>query len=320
MFFFRRKPTNRRLGREYVLDVKLRSSQVRAVRMRRATMVVSVLLGAAFGAFIIWRAGHWALDELLYDNPAFATRQLDMETDGVISNDQLKTWAGVKRGDNLLALDLARVKRNLESVPFIQTVSVERVLPHTLRIRVGEREPIAQIEVQRTRSGSGFETLVFNIDPDGAIMPPLDPKWRAPGAPQPNDQSPLIVGAKVVDARPGQVLQMPQVKSSLDLILAFDRSSIAGFVDLRRIDASSPGVLTATVSDGSEVTFGCGDFEQQLRRWFEIQQQGRIISKALWTLDLAVSNNIPAKWLEASLVPTPAPKTPKPLRQKKKHV
>lgn len=320
MLFLRRKPINRRLGREYVLDVKLRSSQVRAVRMRRATMVLTALLGAAFGVFVIWLAGHWALNELLYDNPAFATRQIDMDTDGIIAADQLKSWAGIKRGDNLLALDLTRVKHNLESVPFIQTVSVERVLPHTLRIRVAEREPIAQIEIQRTRSGGGFETLVFNIDPDGAIMPPLDPKWRAPGAAPQNDQSPLIVGSKVVDARPGQLLQTPQVKAALDLILAFDRSSMAGFVDLKRIDASSPGVLTAIVSDGSEVTFGYGDFEQQLRRWYEIQQQGRIISKAIWTLDLAVSNNIPAKWLEASLVPAPTPKTPKPLRPKKKHV
>src|SRR3954468_21915598 len=239
--FFRRKPANRRLGREYVLDVKLRSSQVRAVRMRRATIAVSVLLGVAFGAFILWRAGHWTLDELLYENPAFATRQIEMETDGVISIEQLKTWAGAKRGDNLLALDLARVKRNLESVPFIQTVSVERVLPHILRIRVTEREPIAQIEIQRTRSGGGLETLVFNIDSDGAIMPPLDPKWRAPGVPQPSEQSALIVGAKVVDARPGQILQMPQVKAALDLVLTFERSTMAALVDIRRIDASSPG-------------------------------------------------------------------------------
>ena len=76
MFFFRRKPMNRRLGREYVLDVKLRSSQVRAVRVRRATMAVSVLLGVALGAFVLWRAGHWGLDEMLYENPAFATRQI----------------------------------------------------------------------------------------------------------------------------------------------------------------------------------------------------------------------------------------------------
>ena len=56
------------------------------------------------------------------------------------SADQLRRWAGVKPGENLFALDLARVKRDLEMVPLIDSVSVERVLPRTLRIRVTERE------------------------------------------------------------------------------------------------------------------------------------------------------------------------------------
>ena len=74
-----------------------------------------------------------------------------MQTDGVISVDQLRRWAGVKPEENLLALDLARVKRDLEMVPLVQSVSVERILPRTLRIRITEREPIAQVNVPRPR-------------------------------------------------------------------------------------------------------------------------------------------------------------------------
>jgi hypothetical protein len=44
------------------------------------------------------------------------------------------------------------------------------------------------------------------------------------------------------------------------------------------------------------------------------------MSKAIGTLDLAVTNNIPARWLEASAVPPAAPKSAKLLRLKKKHV
>src|SRR2546423_4517479 len=175
--FFHRKAQNRRLAREYVLDVKLRSSQVRAARLRRAGIGGGVLLAVGLGVFVVWRLGHWALDQFLYENPAFATRRIDLETDGIIFADQIRIWAGVKSGDNLLALDLARLKRNLEAVPFIQSVSVERVLPHTLRIRVSEREPVAQINVLRTRSGGGTEQLLFNLDARAALIPPLDPKW-----------------------------------------------------------------------------------------------------------------------------------------------
>ena len=53
--------------------------------------------------------------------------KFDVQTDGVIAPDQLRRWARVKPGENLFALDLARVKRDLELVPLIESVSVERV-------------------------------------------------------------------------------------------------------------------------------------------------------------------------------------------------
>jgi hypothetical protein len=319
--FFHRKPKNRRLGREYVLDVKLRSSQVRAARTRFLTIAGSVLLGMALGVFLLWQIGNWALDQFLYQNPAFATRQIDLETDGVIVTDQFKIWAGVKRGDNLLALDLSKVKRNLESVPFVQSVSVERVLPHTLRIRVSEREPIAQITVSRSRSGGGTEQLVFNVDAQGALMPPLEAKLLRAGAPpQPVDQLPMIVGPMVLDVRPGQRVQNLQVQAALELVLSFDRSPMAALVELKKIDASSSEVLIATTGQGSEITFGLIGLEQQLRRWHEIHETGLTVNRAVRSLDLAVSNNIPALWVEASILPPVTPRIPKILRLKKKHV
>src|SRR5439155_91918 len=203
----------------------------------------------------------------------------------------------------------------------IQRVSIERVLPHTLRIRVCEREPIAQISVLRSRSGGGTEPLVFNIDVEAALIPPLDPQWRNPAVAQPTETLPLITGAKVLDVRPGQCVHLPQVTAALDLVLAFERSTMATLLDIKKIDAASPGVLTATTSEGSEVTFGISDFEQQLRRWYAVQQSGQKYGKAISTLDLAITNHIPAKWLEASLVPPTAPKAPRtPRIRKKQHV
>ena len=59
---------------------------------------------------------------------------------------------GVKVGQNLLALDLARVKRDLEMVSAIRSATVERMAPHTLKLRVSEREPLAQFSVLRLKS------------------------------------------------------------------------------------------------------------------------------------------------------------------------
>jgi hypothetical protein len=106
----------------------------------------------------------------------------------------------------------------------------------------------------------------------------------------------------------------------LRLILAFEQSPMAGLVDLRRVDVSSPEALVVTTGQGSEVTFGFADLDQQLRRWHDIFDLGQTMSKAIGTLDLAVTNNIPARWLEASAVPPSTPKSIKPLRLRKNHV
>jgi cell division septal protein FtsQ len=318
--FFRRKPKNRRLEREHVLDVKLRSGQVRAARTRLATMGLGAGFATLFGLYLIWRLGGWALDHFVYENKAFAVREIIVQTDGVIAEDQLRRWAGIQPDQNLLALDLARVKRDLELIPFIQMVSVERILPHTLRLRVSERESIAQISVPRLRPVAGVESTVFHLDPEGWVMPPLDPRQRVSSANSSDDQLPVVFYPHSEQVQAGRRLAAPQVQAALELIAAFEHSPMVGLADLHRIDASAPDVLVVTTGQGSEVTFGLADLEQQLRRWHKVFDEAQKKGKAIGTLDLAVSNNIPARWLEASAVPLASPKLPKPIRVKKKHV
>ena len=318
--WFKRKPKNRRLGRDQVLDVKLRSSQVRAARTRMGAIVLGAAFAAIFGLYLAYRTSNWVLNRLVYENKAFAIQELDVQTDGVISLDELRRWTGVKPGANLLALDLARVKRDLELVPLVQAVSIERILPRTLRIRITEREPIAQINVPRLRQGGGVDLAVYQLDADGYVMVPLEPRQRAIPLNPPGDALPTVCGVNSSELQPGRPIGTPQVQAALRLILAFEQSPMAGLVDLRRVDVSSPEALVVTTGQGSEVTFGLTDLDQQLRRWHDIFDLGQTMSKAIGTLDLAVTNNIPARWLEASAVPPSTPKSIKPLRLRKNHV
>src|SRR6188508_75675 len=143
MWPFKRK--NRAFERRHVLDVKVARRQAVRHRVRVATLAASLSLGTLFAIYLLWRVGDWSMNRFIYENKAFAIQEIDLRTDGVISLEQLRRWSSVKAGQNLFALDLARVKRDLELVPAIESVAVERVLPQTLKIRVVEREPLAQI-------------------------------------------------------------------------------------------------------------------------------------------------------------------------------
>jgi len=204
----------------------------------------------------------------------------------------------------------------------IQSASIERILPHTLRIRVSEREPIAQINVPRPDANGGIELAAYHIDADGCIMLPLDPRERAAGGAgaQGSEQLPVVGGVNPNDVQPGRTNNSPQVQAALQLVLLFDRSPMAGLVDLKRIDVSAPEVLTVTTGQGSEITFGLVDIDRQLRRWREIFDWGQKLNRGIATLDLAVTNNIPTVWQDTNSAPVTPLKAAKPLHPKRKHV
>lgn len=317
--FFNRKSKNRRFERKHVLQVKLRSSQRRQLRLRRVVMALTVPGFMIFGAYVAWKGGDALLARLVYENPAFAIYQIDAQTDGVLSLEQIRRWAGVKLDENLLALDLARVRRDLEAIPNIKSAAIERTLPHTLQIRVSEREPIAQFVFPQPRSSNLWDRGVYLLAADGMVMLPLEPHQKA----VPNAASeglPSLVGVPRNSLRPGRQVESPQILAALALVETFSRSSMSGLVDLKQIDLSVPNVLNVATAQHSEVLFGFNDLEGQLWRWRAVHEYGQRSGKYVAWMDLSVANNVPARWLDPTL-PAPPPARPvKALRTQKKHV
>ena len=311
---------NRRRHREgeNVLRVKLRTDQLQAARTRFAMQVLTVLFGTAVVLFLGWRGVDWAVREFVTENPAFATKVVDLQTDGVLTVESLRSMAGVRVGDNLMSLDLARIKRDLELRDYIQSAAVERVLPDTLRIRVTERVPVAQVVVTR-QEGGRFAQVPHLIDAGGFVMVPPNRAMVADPTVLQIDWLPALTGVNPVELRPGRQVESAQVRAALRLLQHFERSSMVGRSDIRRVDVAGLEVLTVTTATGGEITFASHrDFDTQLRRWRAVQdvatQRGKVIS----SLDVSISQNLPARWVEASSVPAPParPAKPAPYRRK----
>lgn len=300
-----------------MLDVKLRSSQRRQNRLRRLTLALLLASSVFFGLVVVWRGGEELLRRLVYENPAFAIHHLEVQTDGVIALEQLRRWAGVKLDDNLFAVDLARIKRDLELVPSIESAAVERVLPHTLRIRVLEREPLVQVVVQPARTNDPRGPIIYQLDARGFVMYPLEGFQLAVPA-LTNLPLPRLTGVPVTELRLGRAVDSPQVRAALALVQAFERSPLAGRVDLDRIDVTVPGVLLVTTGQGTEVIFGLERLDQQFRRWHAILEHGQRTRQHPAWVDLSVANHVPVRWSET--IPAELPPPVKPVRYKKKHV
>ena len=319
--WFNRSRRNRRLSPgQHVLDVKLRADQVRAARTQFAARAVMVGLGTVLGLYLLGRAGEWGLDEFVYENPAFAIAQVEVQTDGIIAPEELRRWSGVTPGENLIGVDLAAVKRNLELVSTIDTVSIERILPRTLKIRVTERRPVAQVNLLRSLPTGDVVVSVFQLDAGGFVMQPLDPRLSVLPLSQLNYEQPAITGLTACQLQPGRRLDSPQAQAALRLIGAFGHSPMSGLADLRSVDVSSPGVLEVTTSQGSSIPFSLDRLDQQLERWGLIYNWGKSAGKDVASADLAVGNDVPVKWNLASASPVFVPKSVKPLHSRRKNV
>ncbi|MBI5388394.1 MAG: FtsQ-type POTRA domain-containing protein [Verrucomicrobia bacterium] len=299
--------------------MKASTAQVRRRRFRALFYTTTASLAVLFVLYVCYRSGEWLLNRLVYENPTYAIRTLDIQTDGVIASDQIRRWAGVKQGDNLFALDLARIKRDLELAPVIQSVAVERVLPNTLRIHVVEREPVAQIVTTVLKAGAAAQNVVYLLDAEGHAMLPLESRHRAVPV-TPFEQYPFITGANLAELSPGRQVESVQIRAAMRLIAAFEQSPMAGLVELQRIDVSSHEVIVVTTDQRSEVVLRVTDLERQLNRWRLVYETGQQQGRQIASLDLSVMDNIPLRWMDAGGV-APAGLKPKKISPyRKKHV
>lgn len=315
-FFGSNHPQNRRLNRRHVLEVKARTDEAKAGRWRVAGAVAGGFFVLALLVLIFWQGGAWAVDRLILNNDAFAVSAVEVRGNRAIPSEQILKWAGVKQGENLLALDLGRIKRDLELAPLVKSVAVERVMPRTLRLHITERQPAARVFALRPKSG-GYDTVVYHLDDEGFVLPPL----TGPALQRATDRLPILTSVSEADLRVGQRVKSAPVRAALAFVDAFARSPMAGLVDVKHIDVGSPDTLRVSTRQGAEVTFAPRQVEWQLRRWRTIHDAGASRGQRVATLDLSITNNLPLRWQESSEAPSSSPRpAPGAAPSRRKHV
>jgi hypothetical protein len=317
---FQNKIKNRRSGREDVLEVKMHSKHVRAARLRLFGVVTGWILGVAFLAAFLWRGTGWVVEEFVYKNSTFAIRTIEVETDGIIPPGQLREWSGAKEGDNLFALDLHRIERDLELNSLIEHAAVERILPNTLSIRVTEREPVAQFTAFLSSPNHGLSPVKFYFDAEGHVLMPSDLPALTAQMAERFDFLPKLTGVDRTELIKGRPVESPRIRAALRLIRQFNQSAMSERADLDEVNITTPPVLEALTRQGGRITLGYDGLEMQIQRWRAVHDYAGNAGKGVATLDLSVTNNIPARWLEAGVTPPVPPKGRKTTIYRKKHV
>lgn len=264
-------------------------------QIARRVLLLAICLGGL--TILGWKGLNFAVEVFLLENPSFALKRFKLETNGNLKAGQVLRLAGLASGENVLSLDLAQVKRNLEMVPMIGEVSVERVLPDRLSIRVRERQPIFRTSFLTPNPTNGHIGIKpYLIDENGFVLAPEKANgdfarevfWR---------QLPELTGLMGQGLVPGKGTNS-QVNRAIQTYLCFSESSMSDRVRIRSFDISQQNVIIIRTSDQQKIIFGKGDLKRQLHRWERMLNEAKQAERQLLSLDLSTKNNHPFKWVE----------------------
>lgn len=141
----------------------LRPVDLRATpRNHRRVQAQKFLKWAANIAFVLvlLAAAAWIFDRTRRDD-RFAVSNVQIAG---LKNTSAKAFGAIADqydGANLFRIDIARLQRELQTLPWIASVAVEKELPSTLRIRVRERTPVALVERRGSLSYADAAGHVF---------------------------------------------------------------------------------------------------------------------------------------------------------------
>jgi cell division protein FtsQ len=288
---------NRRKKRqEYLLDVKVQTESRTRRRVSRGIAVLAILAAVAGTSYGLYRLGKLASTKLLYENPRFAIAQIVVENDGVLTGEQVRQLVGVRVGQNLLSVDLDRIRQSLELVPIVRRVCVRRELPNRLIINVEERVALARLQ-PRAPSGE-LGGSAFLVDRDGYVLKPfklsdgtvIQPRHLMSGLP-------MLTGVKLGDVCVGRRVESEQVYQALRLLDKLAQSAVCSAIDVEQIDLSKVRLLTVTTRQKSVMKFDPQDLQRQLRRLAVVLSWAQQRRKTVQMVDLTIERGVPVTFV-----------------------
>jgi cell division protein FtsQ len=239
----------------------LRSS--RRVSVRRSILPRSRWgrIGFAIGALVLiggLASLAYAVRNFAAHDPRFridSSDNIQILGNSEVTQAELLSVFGGDMGRNVFFVPLRQRRAELEHLPWVETVTVMRLLPNQLRLSVTERMPIAFV-----RDGS----TIGLVDRDGVLLP-MAPETLAAK----HYSFPVITGITANDPPSTRAARM---KIYQRFIAEIDSTAEKLSTQLREVDISDPEDVKAFVfSGGNELLLHFGDTDF-LARWHNYRQ------------------------------------------------
>lgn len=247
---------------------------------RRGLMLIVVLVALSLSLLAVYKLCALTGSLFLSRNDHFTIQTIDMTSDGRLTPSKLMEYADVRPGQNLFALDLGEIEKNLKTVPLIDRVQIKRKLPDTLMIRVIERVAVAQIRWT-------YRGMPFLMDRDGIVLP----------ATRSGQALPVLEGMELEKLRPGEQVDVPGVQYVLELLNASDALGLGAQVRFTNFDLRYPDFITVQLNEDVTARFPRHSAREKLIRLVRVLQIAREQGRQIKTVDLTPDGrNVPTTY------------------------
>lgn len=239
---------------------KVRKNRLKKnTRQRRERWLGRIVLALKLSALIALLLGTSALFVMGYaavtESDYFRARSIEVIGNHRLAEDEILAKAGVRRGDNVLALNLRIVRGRLLDHPWIASARVTRDIPRSLVIEIREHEPLACIAVGR-RS--------FLLSTQGRLF-----KEAASGDPQ---DLPVISGIDPWEI--DVTLSGPGMRAVMDVLqLGRQPGSAFAYEEMQRLELDPEAGISITLNGNRRVRLGFGEYELKYDRFKQLRRQ-----------------------------------------------
>jgi cell division protein FtsQ len=205
--------------------------------------------------------------------------QIELAGNHIVNREAVLQQFARDRGHSVLAIPLDTRRSALEELPWIESASVQRILPNRVRVEINERTPVAFL-----RNG----TELALIDGHGVIL----------DRPRGEDlQFPIVTGLPENMPREERGKRMQTYQEFLkdiDLVRAgsSDRVSEIDMANSKDLRAVMTGIAGANDSQAVTIQFGQGDFAAKYRMVIENFAQWQASNGRVRSIDLQYSRQV----------------------------
>ena len=200
---------------------------------------------------------------------AFHIRKVVFTGSNHLTDEELRTLAGLAGNENLLTVSGGRIFRKMMESPWIRSVAVRKEFPGCLHILIKEAEPFALLDMKGR---------LFIVDEQGRMLEELKDS--------PIPFLPIIAGSP---------FEKKEVFSeAIHLAKAIKGTGLLGRKDHIEIIAQKPQEMSVNL-DGVVVKVGTGEYEEKIGRLMELEEEIRRRQIPVDYIDLRFANKVVVK-------------------------